>query len=188
MSWFTNAQYKPEASVCEVPDGTYDIMIADIRIESYNGKQLLAIYLNVNCPAWNHIPYRHTIFEGDNFDYGFSRLCDCFGTEFSQCLNGNWQPFVNKVGKASFSHTKTKKVVTGYDQSGKPIEEWKTEKSDFVNAKLLKKQTPIAAPAPQPAQPQPAQTQQQFETMTKADEAAMAQAFGNPNAPGTPTY
>jgi len=181
MSWYTNAQYKPETAACEVPDGTYDIKIADIREESYNGKRLLAVYLNINSQAWNRIPYRHTIFEGDNFDYGFSRLCDCFGTDFNQCLNGNWQPFVNKCGKATFTHTKTKKVVTGYGPDGKPVEEWKTEKSDFVNAKLLKNQ---ASPAPVTQQayttPQQMQSPQQtIAQITKADEAAMSQTFGD---------
>lgn len=142
MSWITDVQYKPAATVCECPNGTYDIKIADIKVESYQGNNVLAVYLNINCQQWNKIPYRHAIFQGDNFDYGFSRLCDCFGVNLEEVRGGNWQPFVGKVGKAEFSHYKIKKVVTGYDPAGKPIEEWKPEKSQYVNAKLLAKELP----------------------------------------------
>lgn len=180
MSWITNAQYVPATKSCECQDGTYDISLCDVKYEQYQGKNVLAVFFTVNAPSWNKIPYRHTIFEGDNFDYGLSRLCDCFGVNFQEVIGGNFNPFVNKVGKAEFSHTKQKKVVTGYDQAGKPIEEWKTEKSQYVNAKLIEKQ---ASPAPQPQA-----TQQNIAPMSQADANGMAQAFGNPNNPGTPVF
>ena len=182
MSWITNAQYVPATKSCECQDGTYDIMICDVKYEQYQGKNVLAVFFHVNAPTWNKIPYRHTIFEGDNFDYGLSRLCDCFGVNFQEVIGGNFNPFVNKVGKAEFSHTKQKKVVTGYDQSGKPIEEWKTEKSQYVNAKLIEKQQA----QPQAAEPAPAQTN--AAPLSQADANGMAQAFGNPNNPGTPVF
>jgi hypothetical protein len=143
---------------------------------------VLVVFFNVNAPTWNRIPYRHTIFEGENFDYGYSRLCDCFGVNIAETIGGNFNPFVNKIGKAEFSHTKQKKVVTGYDQSGKPIEEWKTEKSQYVNAKLIEK--PQAQP--QAAEPAPAQTT--AAPLSQADANGMAQAFGTPNNPGTPVF
>lgn len=180
MSWITNAQYVPAPKSCECQDGTYDIMICDVKYEQYQGKNVLAVFFHVNAPTWNKIPYRHTIFEGENFDYGLSRLCDCFGVNFQEVIGGNFNPFVNKVGKAEFSHTKQKKVVTGYDQSGKPIEEWKTERSQYVNAKLIEKA--------QPQEAEPAPVQQPAPPMSQADANGMAQAFGTPNTPGTPTF
>ena len=176
MSWYTNAQYKPAAAVCECPDGTYGIMIADIRTESYQGNNVLAVYLNIDCPQWNKIPYRHALFQGDNFDYGFSRLCDCFGVRLEDVVGGRWQPFVGKTGRAEFSHQKAKKVVTGYDPSGRPIEEWKTERSQYANARLLPKAPQQETPAPQ------------GRPMSGAEQAGMSQAFGNPGEPGTPIY
>lgn len=187
MSWYTNAQYVKPITTCECSDGVHDIMISDIKEESYNGTRILAIYFRVNDSSWNQIPYRHAIFEGDKFDSNFSRLCDCFGVDLQLILGGNWQPFVDKVGKAEFSHTKNKKVVTGYDPNGKPIEEWKTEKSDFVNIKLL------AKGAVQPAPAQPVQTVSngfnpapQSQPLSQADAAGMARAFGTPG--NSPNY
>lgn len=183
MSWFTDAQYKPAAAVCECPDGTYDIMIVDIKIETYQGNNVMAVYLNINCPQWNKIPYKHALYQGDNFDYGFSRLCDCFGVKLEDVVGGNWQPFVNKIGRAEFSHQKQKKVVTGYDQAGRPIEEWKTEKSQYANAKLIAKGQPQQQ---QPQQQQAAAPSAYEQPLSGADAAGMAQAFGSPS--NTPVY
>lgn len=173
MSWYTDAQYRPVTAVCECSDGIHEIKISGIKEENFQGKRVLAVYLNVNDSAWNKIPYRYAIFEGDNFDYGFSRLCDCFAVNLDSVRNGNWQPFVNKTGRADFSHLKSKKVQNGFSPDGKPIESWVTEKSQYVNAKLLE------FTAPQPAQS--AQNAQNYSpAMSRADSDGLAKAFGTP--------
>ncbi|MBR1721361.1 MAG: hypothetical protein IJ727_02575, partial [Treponema sp.] len=88
-----------------------------------------------------------------------------------------------KIGRAEFSHQKQKKVVTGYDQAGRPIEEWKTEKSQYANAKLIAKGQPQQQ---QPQQQQAAAPSAYEQPLSGADAAGMAQAFGSPS--NTPVY
>lgn len=177
MSWITNALYVQATKNCEVQDGTYDIMICDVKYDTYQGKNILVVFFKIKAPTWNKIPYRHTIFEGENFDYGYSRLCDCFGVNLMETLNGNFTPFVNKIGKAEFTHLKKSKVVTGYDPNGRPIEEWKTEKSKYVNIRLIDKAS-LMPPVQQNAEAV-------VPPVSAADSMAASSVFDNAGKPVT---
>lgn len=159
MSFLGTASYKEAMEFCEVQDGTYEIALAHngIRIENTtNNKQALVFYFKINSPSWNHIPYRHVVVEGDYFDDGFSRVCDCFGVHFAtiqqEISEGNFSQF--KIGKAKFSHTQRKQVQEGPNPDGTVKTKWENVKSDYVRIeKLIKAELPNNAPA-QAQQPQ----------------------------------
>lgn len=175
MSFLGNAKYLQ--NICEVEDGTYQVRITAMKIETIKDKNALTVSFKINSSSWNQVPFRYVMFEGDSFDNKFSRFCDCFGADFAtaqnEILNNDFHQF-RSIGLVKFSHFQRKLVQVGLNEDGTPRNEWKTEKSDYVQIeKLLPMQKSTASQTQQSVpQVQPTQTQ------IPAQVQKVAQVFG----------
>lgn len=184
MAWFNDAKFVESKKVCDCEDGKFPIQIINIETDTTDYGLVLNVYLGIDSKSWNAIPYKHSIYQGEYFDDKFSRLCECFNVDFEKALAGgaknDFSIFLNTTGIAEFSHEKKKRVQEGFKPDGKPNFRYETEKTEFVQARLIPaakaQNSTYAALTKQPQAEQ--KNTQTIQQLTTADEKAMNAVFG----------